>query len=358
MKNSRFVFHLFGAGSIFLLLIFTVFLGCKKTATPLGLVAPQGFDFPTRTPTPTTGSFNIYVVDGTTPISGVTVFLANPSGVTITSVTQSVVGYAAFNVPSVANGVWTAGVSQQNYFGFSTIPITVTGNAGGNFYLTAATQSLAVSNITSPQYYPYNTGTNLAYGVSYIQPGNLNEPVSMSYGPPGSLPAGWGVTFFPSVLGAGTGPNSGTVTVTIPPSPCTINQPVFNFIGTKFNSITTISSPQTITKNFTSNFQLIQTFVRPGSGFNGPVSLKVTSSLDCGSNWNISWTVYNNGSPTLWTGSGTASNGNSIYVNIFNDSTSGWSIVASVTGSGYSFSGSGVIGFNNGANTTLINSNF
>lgn len=338
---------------------------CQKTSSPFGINAPYGLDVPTSTPTPTTGNFNIYVVDGTSPISGVTVFLVDPSGNTSTSITQNVVGFSAFNIPNVTNGIWTAGVSQQSYFGYSTMPITVTGNAAGNYYLTAPIQSLAVSNISSSQSYPYNTGTKLAYGVSYVQPGNLNEPVSLSCYPPGSLPTGWGVTFYPSILGTEIGANSGTVTVTIPPSPCTINQPVFYFTGIKFNSTNSQpnyiqSTPQTITKNFTSNFQLIQTFVRPASGFTGPVSLKVSSSFDCGNSWNISWTVYYVSSgATAYSGSGSASNGNSIYVGSFNDSLTNYlGISAVVTGYGYSFSGLGAIGFSNGNNTTIINSNF
>src|SRR5260221_9805378 len=207
-------------------LLFSIF-GCQKTVSPLGIYAPNGLDVPTSTPTPASGNFNIYVVDGTTPISGVTVFLVDPSGNTITSITQNVVGYAAFNVPSITNGSWTAGVSQQSYFGYSSVPITITGNAGGNFYLTASSQSVSAWALSAPESYPYNTGTVLAYGVSYIQPGSLNEPVSWSVGPPGILPSGWAATFFPPVVGSGDGVDSGTVSVTIPPSPCPINQSVF-----------------------------------------------------------------------------------------------------------------------------------
>ena len=158
-------------------------IGCQKSPAPFGITAPMGLDRPTYTATPTSGSFNIYVVDGTTLMGGVTVFLVDPTGNTITSVTQNMVGYAPFNVSSIKNGIWTAGVSQQSYFGYSTIPITITNNSGGNYYLSAASQSFAVSNITSPQYYAYNSQTILSYGVSYSQPGNLNEPVSLSYGP-------------------------------------------------------------------------------------------------------------------------------------------------------------------------------
>ncbi len=350
---------LFGTPAILFSALLAVYVlgGCKKDNNPLGLVAPNGFDVPTSTPTPTTGSFNIYVVDGTTPINGVTVFLVDPSGNTLSSITQPVVGYASFSVKNIANGIWTAGVSQQSYFGYSTIPITVTNNTAGDYYFTAASQSVSVWNITTAQSYPYNTGTALSYGVSYVQPGNLNEPVSMSYGPAGILPTGWGVTFYPAILGTGNGVNSGTVTVTIPPSPCTIDVPVFNFISTKINAISFISDPQTITKNFTSNFKLIQTFVRPSSGFMGPVSLLVSSTDDCGVTWDISWTYYINGSKYV-SGSGAAKNGLGIYVDDVNDSVSGVSLAATVTGNGYTFSGSGAPTWNTGNDTTIINANF
>src|ERR1039458_10254160 len=109
MKKSSFLFNLFGAGSIFLLLIFTVFLGCKKTSEPLGLIAPQGFDFPTRTPTPATGAFNCYVYDNGGK-QGVTVVLLDPSlSNPVTNITDQF-GNAVFNPNPLLVGNYTAEV--------------------------------------------------------------------------------------------------------------------------------------------------------------------------------------------------------------------------------------------------------
>ncbi len=337
-------------------------IGCQKSPAPFGITAPMGLDRPTYTPTPTSGSFNIYVVDGTTLMGGVTVFLVDPTGNTITSVTQNMVGYAPFNVSSIKNGIWTAGVSQQSYFGYSTIPITITNNSGGNYYLSAASQSFAVSNITSPQYYAYNSQTILSYGVSYSQPGNLNEPVSLSYGPVSSLPTGWNVSFYPPVLGTGTGVNSGTVTVIIPANPCAIEQPVLYFTGTKLNSTVAQpnyiqSNPTTITKNFITNVKLIQTYKTPTSGFSGPVSLRLASTSDCGMTWSVSWSLYFNGSLQSQ-GNGSLANGGNVWIAGLNSTDGGYTVHATVSGAGYSLSGSGALTFNNGDNTTIINSNF
>ena len=342
--------------SVFAFVVATAYLaaGCKKTNSPLGVYAPLGADVPTPSPTPVQGNFDIYVLDNTIPVSGVTVFLVDPFGNTETpEITQNVVGYAAFNVPNISNGVWTAGVSQQGIFGFSEMPITVTDNSAGNYYFSAPYQSVSVWNISPLENYNYQVGEQLAYGVSYVQPGNLNEPVSMSNNVIGVFPAAWGVTFYPQVLGTGNGVNSGTVTVTVPVGNCTDEQPIFSFEATKLNNVQFFSSPLTITKNFISTMKLL--WLNSPVSFTSDILLNLTTTNDCTNTWNVQW-HFSDLNDNL-SGNNTFSSGQSIVIKSSHFNAGTISVGVTVSGQGFSFPFSGTAPAAAGA-VTLINTNF
>jgi hypothetical protein len=309
--------------------------GCKKTDSPLGVYAPKGADVPTATPTPVSGSFNIFVYDQGAPASGVTVFLEDPNGIfQAPATTQASLGYAIFNPQNIINGVWTAGVSAQGIFGYSTLPITVTNNTGGNYSFTAPTQSVSVWSISPLDTYSYNSGELLSYGVSYVQPGNLNEPVSISLNVINTIPSDWGVTFYPSVFGTGNGINSGTVTFTIPIASCTNQQPQFSVEATKFNGNSIYSSPLTIQKNFTSHITMEQI----GTG-EETMYLTMQSINDCSEPWTVAWNM----GPYYPTGTSVLSAGQTVEMEKI--STAGETpLNVTVTGSGYTFYGVGTIG--------------
>lgn len=187
-------FILFGIIFSILPFLTTVIImtGCKKTSSPLGIYAPNGFDMPTYTPTPQTGSIDVYVKDTNIAIQGVTIALLDPTGNTSSvNKTQQTFGFAAFNPPVLYNGIWHAVVPSQsvsyvtagpstikNTYWNSTIPITVSG--GGQYSVTFTTggNSVAISPVSqtmstsSPDYLPLT--------ISYTENGNLDVPVSVT----------------------------------------------------------------------------------------------------------------------------------------------------------------------------------
>ncbi len=165
---------------------------CKKTESPLGVDAPYGLDRPTYTPTPQIGAIEVYVLDTNVAIKGVSIYLLEPSGNTFTSeITQPGVGYAAFNPPELTSGVWTADIPAQSIsyvtagpvttkhtYGYSVLPITVTG--GGQYAVSFTTGENTVQVSPISQGYQYGIPSNIPVTVSYYENGNLDVPVSVS----------------------------------------------------------------------------------------------------------------------------------------------------------------------------------
>lgn len=202
-------------GLLFIGSWFLGFWGCNKTDHPFGINAPFGLDVPSQTPTPQVGSINVYVSDTGIAIQGVTVNLLDPSGNTVSvSTTQPVVGYAAFNPPTLSGGIWHAVVPNQSVsyvtsgpvtikhtYWNSTLPIIVSG--GGQYAATFTTGSnqVSISPVTAtmattlPNYIPVT--------VSYTENGNLDVPVSVTLSGYPLLP-GFSLTANPSfVFGGG-----------------------------------------------------------------------------------------------------------------------------------------------------------
>jgi hypothetical protein len=199
---------------------------CNKSNNPLGEVAPQGFDYPTTTPTPIIGSVDVYVSDSNTAIQGVSIYLLDPSGNTSSvETTQPVVGYAAFNPPALTPGVWRAEVPAQSVsyvttgpatimhtYGTSFVPITITG--GGQYAATFTTggNSLSISPVT--QAYAFSNPDFLAVTVTYSENGNLDVPVSVTLNGVPSIPAFTFQNPNNMILGGGTNFRAVTISKT------------------------------------------------------------------------------------------------------------------------------------------------
>lgn len=192
MKQER-IFNFISAVMILGACSFTLWTtGCKDTQTPLGLNAPLGFDRPTLTPTPQVGAVDVYISDTGIAIQGVTVDLLDPSGNTVSvSTTQPVVGFAAFNPPTLNSGTWHAVVPAQSVsyvttgpatikhtYWNSTIPIVVSGGGSYSATFTTGNNTVSVSPVTAtmalanPDYIPVT--------VSYSENGTLDVPVSVT----------------------------------------------------------------------------------------------------------------------------------------------------------------------------------
>lgn len=192
---QRLLFALFG-----LTLSFISFsVACKKTDSPLGLVAPNGFDVPTLTPTPQTGAIEVYVKDSgvvsSGALQGVSIYLIQPGGVTFgVNTTQPVVGYAAFNPSNLINGIWNAVVPSQavsyqivssgvtttvkRTYGTSSLPITISG--GGQYAATFATGGNAVALSPVTQFWSFTSPQFVPFTATYSETGNLDVPVSVT----------------------------------------------------------------------------------------------------------------------------------------------------------------------------------
>ena len=219
-KNLKFIPILFSISFFFFIL---GLFSCQKTNSPLGSSAPLGFDYPSHTPTPTSGSIEVYVIDAGTAIQGVSVIVLDPTGNTLgPNLTQPVVGYASFNPPNLIRGTWTAKVLTQgvsyvtgsyaspitiNYYYYQTSqPFTVT--SSGFYPVTFSTNGNTVSVAPVSLSYGLTPTINLPITVTYNQTGNLNVPVSVTFPslPPSIFPTpsvfifGEGVTQQPVTL--------------------------------------------------------------------------------------------------------------------------------------------------------------
>ena len=180
---------------MFLITTFCFLTACQKTDHPLGLNAPNGFDVPTASPTPVTGAIQVYVFDSGLPVQSVNIALVDPIGNTsAVRSTQPGVGFAAFNPPSLINGIWTARVPTQavsyvlnpntspttiyRYYGNSSVPITVTG--GGSYAVSFTTGGNTVQVAPVSQFWTLSYPVNLPVTAIYYENGNLDVPVSVS----------------------------------------------------------------------------------------------------------------------------------------------------------------------------------
>jgi hypothetical protein len=272
--------------SLLPIIAFTLFEGCKKDSTPLGVNAPLGFDFPTYTPTPATGGINVYVAVGGTYQTGVSVLLVDPTGNTLPSQLTQYQTFAAFQVSNLINGTWKAIVPSQpfngstgNYFYNSAITFTVNNPSGPLYeYFNAPGQSVSLILNSPNEIYSYGGG-QFSYSVTYVQPGNLNVPVSIMIDPTTPLPTGWSVTFTQPYLGAGI--NSSGMTITLP---CTWYQPTFDIKAVKADNTPLLSSSHHITRNYviTANISCNGTY-NGVDGYNNNFTLLTTN--DCGVTW-------------------------------------------------------------------------
>ncbi|HVZ79169.1 MAG TPA: hypothetical protein VHE12_00050 [bacterium] len=204
-------------------------LGCNKTDHPFGINAPLGLDRPTVTPTPQSGTIEIYVQDSAIvssgAVQGVSISLIEPGGVTFGfATTQPVVGYAAFNPENLLSGIWLAEVPAQSVsyqvvssgvttpvrrtYGQSTIPITISG--AGQYAVTFSATGNIVSVSPVSQTMNLSIPNFLPLTVTYSQSGNLDVPVtvtmsglpnllSFSYLNPNSWQFGGGNSYFAAV---------------------------------------------------------------------------------------------------------------------------------------------------------------
>jgi hypothetical protein len=268
------------------IILFTLFVGCKKTATPLGANAPMGLDIPTYTPTPVAGAIEVYVVDGT-QIQGVTVFVVDPTGNTLPSaITQPTVGYAAFNPANTKPGVWTAFVPSQ--------PVSYVTNPGGansttinnyyyNSYQTFNVNSVGVGSVTfqnngdSIYLEPLsivNNGTfpnNYPVTAIYQNNGNLNKPVSVSFTDiSGPSVFGEGVSIYPTAL---------TLTS------CTFQPTTITMTADYFTGVSLLPAMCPVKKSWTASISLYYCFC--GGNEYYPYSFGISSSGDCGTQWTV-----------------------------------------------------------------------
>lgn len=257
--------------------------GCKKTDHPLGLNAPNGFDFPTHTPTPGTGAFNCYVYDGGAK-QGVTIVLLDPTLTTPLTTTTNQYGNAIFDPSPLEIGTYTAKVIPQGRYGLSSLPVIVTSQAQGpvSVQFWAGNQALT---LVSGAPVSYSTGTGAYnFGVSYVQPGTLDVPITVTSN---TLQSSFNSVPATFVLDA----SSNTETVKVSKTACAVmNQPItwigFDFLGSPVASVLT-----TIVRNYPVNVLLSETIPSPpcNHGIQSNTWIcTLNSSSDCNTTWTIS----------------------------------------------------------------------
>ena len=166
---------------LFLAAILTSFFmsmaGCKRGDNLAGAILP--LNVPTSTPTPATGAFNCYVYDNGGK-QGVTVVLLDPSLSNPITNTTDQFGNAIFNPTPLLVGNYTAEVLAQGRYGLSALPITITNPSQGavSCTFTAASQALTIVSGVPVSFVAGNGTFNI--GVSYIQPGTLDVPITVT----------------------------------------------------------------------------------------------------------------------------------------------------------------------------------
>lgn len=234
---------------IFLGSAFAVLDGCNGKNYP-----SMPYDLP-FSPTPTQvasifGSISASVVDKNLAVQGVTVLAIPPSGAATYSQSTTTTGIAAFTPPYLEVGNWTFIVPQQAGFPFApstlTMPVSVA-NETAAFNSAGATLQLTPP---VPSAYSSTSGGVFVYGFTYNQPGSLLVPVQLALP---AFPSNWSGASSPTTWGY-----SGSVTgaVTITGASCVDSSPAFAVTALDLEPTPypqSISAPQTIAKNFTSN---------------------------------------------------------------------------------------------------------
>lgn len=266
---------------------FLIFGGCNNKNSP-----STPYDLP-FSPTPTQiahvyGPVMVSVIDKNQAVQGVTVLAVPPSGSTTFSQATTTTGIATFNPPYLEVGNWTFIVPQQTGFPFapSTLTMAVSvANEQAGFNSAGATLQLTPP---VPAAYSSTNGGVFVYGVSYNQPGNLLIPVHFALP---SLPQNWSGASSPATLGYSAN-DTGAVTLT--GASCVDSSPGFAVTALDFEPTPyprAYSSPQTITKNFTSNVTVTWTTTGLNNNFcnNGTIigivygTLTVSTSNACSS---------------------------------------------------------------------------
>ena len=230
-----------------------LWIGCKKTTTPLGVTAPNGFDFPTQTPVPLPGQITASILDyGVTvngpAIAGLTVIAQGPTGEAYSNTTNAS-GQAIWQFPNIKPGIWTVSVAPTTVYALSQLPVTITSSSAyaSVSFVWAANPLTLTSNSTST-FNPLVQSTDY-YTVTDSQ-GSLNVPISLTTV---GLPINWAGGFTPPSMGSPVSVGSAQVTVsslgvTIPS--CPNSDDVFFFVkGTRNDGISILSSYTTIGSN-------------------------------------------------------------------------------------------------------------
>lgn len=252
-----------------------IYQGCKNTDHPLGVYGPNGLDIPSPTPTPITGSIDVYVNYQNTDQVGVTVQMVDPNGVTLSSgnpvTTQPYVNYAPFNPPSLTVGQWKAIIPQQGKFDASIQTFNVTGP--GQFAVTfdQGLQVLSVSPVS--QTYPTSAGNNFLFGLNYNQTGNLNVPVSVTYN---ILPNLWAGIPLALVLS-----NGETASVTFTKLGCNSVPVSVTFFAKDFSDSSISQTNILLVKGYPLPVTLRANIQNDGNGAY-QATFQVTSNGDCG----------------------------------------------------------------------------
>ena len=318
------------------------YLSCSKTDHPFGVYAPNGLDVPTKTPTPGTGAFNCYVYDGGGK-SGVTVVLLDPALSNPVTNTTDQFGNAIFNPNPLLIGTYTAEVLAQGRYGLSALPITIMSAAQGAVSCTFTAESQALTIVSgAPVSFVAGNGTfNL--GVSYIQPGTLDVPVTITTN---TLPSGWNSSPATFVLGMS---NPSTV-VAVNKVGCAVNNQPLTFVGTDFLGTAFCFANTTLIRNFPVNVQLnLSETASTCTCFGGTCKNGLSSvfTLNSPSDCNTSWTL------TVGSRVFTVVNGQSVAINT--GSTSPCKSIGSQTASISSALGNAS---GSGSNGAIINVNF
>ncbi len=289
------------------IILFTLFIGCKKTATPLGANAPMGLDIPTTTPTPLAGAIEVFVNEQGTAMQGVTVYIISPAGVTLSpAMTQPSVGYASFNPANTQPGLWTAFVPSQSisfvanpntlqavsyqysYFN-STQTFTVNSNGQGAVTFTTGGNTINLSPATaSYNFIGSGNPQSIPLTATYTNNGNLNQPVSATVN---KLNLG-GFTLSPTSFIFGEGSNQVPITATW--DGCYgLNIPV-TLVATNFEGVALFTSFCTLSKNYSINL-IVWTNFWYNSQQQNFYYIYLNTTNDCGTSWSWSITSNDNG---------------------------------------------------------------
>lgn len=274
---------------VFLFLGSLHFLGCNKTDQPLGVFAPRGLDVPSQTPTPQNGAINVYVSDSGTAVQAVSIYLLDPAGNTSSvQQTQPVVGYAPFNPPILFNGIWHVVVPAQSVsyvsagpvtikhtYGYSAIPITVTG--AGQYAATFITGGNSVAIGPVSQTMTTNLPDFIPVTISYSENGNLDVPVSVTLeGYPSLL--GFSLTSSPNLI-LGGGVNFSAVSIV--KNTCYYQTIPLSVAAIDFSGNAVSQTGASVFKGWSIPVTLFMDKNSIGSG-KEYCSIEVGSSLDCG----------------------------------------------------------------------------